>query len=265
MSCAAERVRDPRTRRPALALLVTWALAVVLGGCGTTDTTGGGRVLTVFAAASLTDVFGELERRFEAEHPGVDVVVSSGGSADLAQQVVNGAPADVLVTASRATMDVVVREGLTEGTPRVLATNVLQIAVPPDNPGRITTFADLAREDVVVVVCAPAVPCGAAAKKAEQAFGVQLRPVSEEPDVRSVLGKVLAGEADAGLVYVTDVRTGAGKVLGVPLPDPEITRTSYPITVIRGTPQPELARQFVEFTHGPAGRQVLEAAGFGVP
>jgi molybdate transport system substrate-binding protein len=244
------------------------AVLVLLAGCGGGAGAGGSsaqRTLTVFAAASLTEPFGELERQFEAANPGVDVVASYGGSSDLAQQIVNGAPADLFAAASDATMKTVSDAGLVDGAPAVFATNVLQIATAPGNPKGIASFADLARPDLKVVVCAPQVPCGNAADRIEKATGVTLAPVSEESDVRSTLGKVTTGEADAGLVYVTDVRTAGDDVQGVSFPEAEQATTNYPIAVIADAPQTELARAFTDLVTGPAGRTVLEAAGFGPP
>ncbi|MCP2259511.1 molybdate transport system substrate-binding protein [Streptoalloteichus tenebrarius] len=251
-----------RARAP-LGLAV--ALVLALAACGS----GGGnpaprRTVTVLAAASLTEVFGRLEQRFEAEHPGVDVKISYGGSSDLAQQIVNGAPADVFAAANTSTMDTVARAGLA-GQPRVFATNELRIAVPADNPKNIGSLADLAKDGVVLVVCAPQVPCGAATQKVATAAGVRLRPASEEPDVKSVLGKVVAGEADAGLVYVTDVHARGDRVRGVAFPEAAGARNDYPITVPSGAPEAELGRQFVELVRGQVGREALTAAGFQVP
>ena len=219
--------------------------------------------LTVLAAASLTETFTALEKQFEAGHPGVDVKLNFAGSSDLAQQVVNGAPADVFAAASDATMKTVTDAGLAAGPPTIFATNVLQIATAPGNPKGIASFADLARPDLKVVVCAPQVPCGAAADKIEKVTGVALSPVSEETDVRSTLGKVTSGDADAGLVYVTDVSAAKGSVQGVSFPEADQATTNYPITVFKDAPQAQLARQFVDVVTGDAGRQALEAAGFG--
>ena len=187
--------------------------------------------LTVLAAASLTETFNALEKRFETDHPGVDVKLNYAGSSDLAQQIVNGAPADVFAAASDATMKTVTDAGLAAGTPTIFATNVLQIATAPGNPKGIASFADLAKPDLKVVVCAPQVPCGAAAEKIEKATGVTLRPVSEEADVKSTLGKVTSGDADAGLVYVTDVSAAGDSVQGVSFPEANQATTNYPIAV----------------------------------
>ena len=176
------------------------------------------QTLTVLAAASLTETFNALGKQFETDHPGVSVKFNYAGSSDLAQQIVNGAPADVFAAASDATMKTVTDANLTAAKPVTFAKNVLQIATPPGNPKKIATFADLAKPDVKVVVCAPQVPCGAAEQKIEKATGTALKPVSQESDVKSVLSKVETGDADAGLVYVTDVNSAGDKVQGVELP-----------------------------------------------
>jgi molybdate transport system substrate-binding protein len=253
-----------RIRAAGLALL---AGVLLLSGCG-----GGSAgaaappeagTLTVLAAASLTETFDKLEKRFEADHPGVDVALNYSGSSDLAQQIVNGAPADVFAAASDATMKTVTDAGLVAGTPTVFATNVLQIATAPGNPEGIASFADLAKPDLKVVVCAPQVPCGVAAEKIEKATGVVLRPVSEEADVKSTLGKVASGDADAGLVYVTDVAAAGDQVQGVSFPEAGQAATSYPIAVLKDAPQAELAQQFVDLVTGEAGQEELQGAGFG--
>ena len=245
------------------------ALALLLAGCG--GGSGGAapspapemRTLTVLAAASLTETFDGLAQQFEADHPGVDVRTNYAGSSDIAQQIVNGNPADVFAAASAATMQTVTDAGLAPGTPKVFATNVLQIATAPGNPKGIASFADLAKPDLKVVVCAPQVPCGAAVEKIEKATGVTLRPVSEEADVRSTLGKVTSGDADAGLVYRTDVDAAGGAVEGVNFTEAGQAPTDYPIAVLEDAPQPQLAQQFVDLVTGEVGRRALQDAGFG--
>ncbi len=245
--------------------------ALLLAGCGSSGGPSAAapspapeaRTLTVLAAASLTETFTGLEQRFEAERPGVDVRLNYGGSSDLAQQIVNGAPADVFAAASDATMKTVTDADLAVGTPTVFATNVLQIATVPGNPRGVASFADLAGPDLKVVVCAPQVPCGAATEKIQKATGVTLRPVSEETDVKATLGKVASGDADAGLVYVTDVAAARGRVQGVSFPEAAQASTNYPIAVLRDAPQAQLAREFTDLVTGEAGRQALQAAGFG--
>jgi molybdate transport system substrate-binding protein len=253
-------------------IAVTAAAAVLLAGCagGTTDAGSAARpaeqrTLTVFAAASLTEVFNQLEARFEQAHPGVDVVFNYGASSDLAQQIVNGGPADVFAAANTSTMKTVSDAGLVDGESTVFATNVLEIVTPPGNPAGIRSFADLARPDLKVVVCAPQVPCGSAAEKIEQATGVTLSPVSEEPDVKSTLGKVTTGNADAGLVYATDVHAAGDDVQGVEFPEAAQAVNSYPIAVIAKAPNADLAGAFEELVTGADGRAALESAGFGSP
>ncbi|HEY4419207.1 MAG TPA: molybdate ABC transporter substrate-binding protein [Pseudonocardia sp.] len=247
---------------------------VLLAGCGggaPSDTNAGGapapakRTLTVLAAASLTETFGELEKQFETDNPGVDVVMSYGGSSDLAQQIVNGAPVDVFASASDSTMKTVTDAGLTNGSPTIFAKNVLEIATVPGNPKGITSFADLASPNLKVVVCAPQVPCGAAAQKVETSTGVEIKPVSEETDVKNVLGKVSTGNADAGLVYVTDVTAAGSQVQGVNFPEAEQATTNYPIATLKNAPQQQLAESFVSLVTGEQGQKALQAAGFGTP
>lgn len=250
-------------------LLAVGAALLVLAGCGGSATGSapagpgpGARTLTVFAAASLTDVFTELEARFEAAEPGVDVVLNYGASSDLAQQLVNGGPADVFASASTATMTTVADAGLLDGEPTVFARNRLEIVTAPGNPEGITGFADLARPDLQVVVCAPQVPCGAAVEKIETATGTTLTPVSEEPDVRSTLGRVSTGNADAGLVYVTDVASAGDAVEGIAFPEADRAVTDYPIGVLASAPQVELARAWTALVTGADGQAVLAGAGF---
>jgi molybdate transport system substrate-binding protein len=253
-----------------LAAAVAAGAVLALAACGSTGTAAPAgsaapeaRDLTVFAAASLTGAFTALGERFEAEHPGVTVKLNFGGSSDLAQQVVSGAPADVFAAASDATMKTVTDAGAAAGAPAVFATNVLQIATAPGNPKGIGAFADLARPDLKVVVCAPQVPCGAAADRIEKATGVTLAPVSEEADVKSTLGKVTSGDADAGLVYVTDVAAARGQVQGVDFPEAAQATTNYPIAVVEDAPQAQLAQEFADLVTGEAGQSALRAAGFG--
>ena len=255
----------------ALAAIGT-AAAVLLTGCG--ERLGRPRprprpplpeTLTVLAAASLTETFNALGKQFETDHPGVSVKFNYAGSSDLAQQIVNGAPADVFASASDATMKTVTDADLTAAKPVTFAKNVLQIATPPGNPKKIATFADLAKPDVKVVVCAPQVPCGAAEQKIEKATGTALKPVSQESDVKSVLSKVETGDADAGLVYVTDVNSAGDKVQGVNFPEAAQASTNYPIAVLKNAPAGDLANQFLTTVTGERGRQALEQAGFAKP
>ncbi|MGH3864820.1 MAG: molybdate ABC transporter substrate-binding protein [Pseudonocardiaceae bacterium] len=248
--------------------LVTVALAagLALAGCGGAQVGQGSpaRVpVTVLAAASLRGVFTTLKPQFEAANPGADLRFSFGGSSDLAQQIVNGAPADVFASADEKQMKVVADAGKVAGTAQPFVTNVLTIVVPPDNPKNIHSFADLAKPGVIEVVCAPPVPCGAATLKIEQATKIKLSPASEEEDVLSVLSKVEAEVADAGLVYVTDARGAAGKVQEIDFPEARDAVNTYPIAAISDAPHAQLAQAFVAFVHSPAARQQFAAAGFG--
>lgn len=218
--------------------------------------------ITVFAAASLTGTFTELAEDFEAANPGTTVALNFAGSADLVTQIVEGAPADVFASADAKNMAKVTDAGLGDGDPTDFATNVLAIAVPPGNPAGITDFADLAGSDVRLVVCAPEVPCGAATAKVAAETGVDLSPVSEESSVTDVLGKVTSGEADAGLVYVTDVLSAGDDVEGIEFDESSTAVNTYPIVSLRDSDAPDVARAFVEYV-GSTGQNVLQAAGFG--
>lgn len=218
--------------------------------------------LTVFAAASLKATFTTLGDTFAAENPGSDVVFSFAGSSDLVTQLQGGAPADVFASADTNNMGKATDAGLVAGTPVNFATNTLTIVTPPGNPAGITSFADLARDGVSEVVCAPAVPCGAATKKVQDATGVTLSPVSEEQSVTDVLNKVESGEADAGVVYVTDATNAGDKVTAVSFPEASGAVNTYPIGVLKDSSNAALAQAFVDLVTGPEGQAVLSAAGF---
>jgi len=229
-------------------------------GGGSDDTT-----ITVYAASSLTTTFTAIGKEFEAQHDGVKVEFSFGGSSDLVAQLQEGAPGDVFASADEANMEKLTGSDLQADDPQDFASNTLEIATPPGNPAGITSFADLAEDGVNVVVCAPEVPCGAATVKAEEATGVTLQPVSEEQSVTDVLAKVTSGEADAGLVYVTDV-TGAGDAVdGVPFPESGDIVNTYPIVALKDSENAELAQDFVDLVLGDTGQSILEQAGFGKP
>lgn len=246
--------------------LVTAGLAVVLvlTGCTSSQSAAPQKVpVTVLAAASLKAVFTNLKPTFEAANPTADLQFSFGGSSDLAQQIVNGAPADVFASANEAQMKVVQDAGKTAGTPQPFVKNVLTIVVPPGNPKNIHSFADLAKPGVTEVVCAPQVPCGAATVKIEKATKINLSPASEEQDVLSVLSKVSEKVADAGLVYVTDARSAAGKVQEINFPEAGQAVNTYPIAAINNAPHAQLAEAFVAFIHGPEAKKQFADAGFG--
>lgn len=221
--------------------------------------------ITVFAAASLKSTFTEIGANFEAANPGIRVKFNFAGSSDLVAQIQAGAPADVFASADTKNMDKATADDLVEGAPVNFASNTLQIATPPDNPAGITSFDDLAGKDVKVVICAPVVPCGAAAAGIEKASGVDITPVSEEQSVTDVLGKVISGEADAGLVYVTDVEAAGDKVKGIAFPESSEVVNTYPIAALSNSPSLDVAQDFAEFVAGPEGQAVLAAADFAKP
>jgi molybdate transport system substrate-binding protein len=264
-----------RPARRALAVTTTALLTAALAACaapsGTQDANATGstapveeQTLTVLAAASLRDVFAELAEGFEAEHDGVTVALSFAGSADLADQLLAGSPGDVFASADTKNMDRVV-EGGDAADPVVFATNTLTVVVPAGNPGGVTSFADLAREDLKVVVCAAEVPCGAATAKVEAAAGTTVHRVSEEASVTDVLAKVTAGEADAGLVYVTDATLAGDDVEVVDVTETKTVMNTYPIAVTSGAADAALAQQWLDLVTGPVGQAALAKAGFGAP
>ena len=237
------------------------------GAGGTASASSPGAVsgdLTVLAAASLTESFTTLGKQFEAANPGVKVTLSFAASSALANQVTSGAPADVFASASTTTMDAVVAAGAA-ADPKPFAQNVMQIAVPPANPGRVTGVADLASASVKTAVCQPQVPCGSTAHRVFVNAKLTVTPVTLEPDVRSVLSKVRLGEVDAGVVYVTDVLAAGDKVTGIEIPADVNAATSYPIAALTRSPNATTAAAFVDYVLSPAGASVLTAAGFQQP
>jgi molybdate transport system substrate-binding protein len=260
----------PRPIRVLLAATLGAGLTLAAGCGGTGESSSGssgkgGKTLFVFAAASLTETFTSLGRTFESAHPGVKVKFNFGGSSALAQQITQGAPADVFAAASPATMKTVTDANDASGTPATFVRNRLEIAVPPSNPGRVKTLKDLTNPRLKVVECAPEVPCGAAALKALAAADLTVKPVSQEQDVKAALTKVRLNEADAALVYRTDVKSAAGKVTGIDFPEAAKAINDYPIVTLAKAPQPGLAGQFVQLVLSAQGRSVLTQAGFESP
>ncbi|WP_186760460.1 molybdate ABC transporter substrate-binding protein [Arthrobacter alpinus] len=221
--------------------------------------------LTVFAAASLKQTFTTLASQFEAAHPKVKVSLNFDGSSTLVTQITQGAPADVFASADTNNMKKLSDAKLVAGTPTNFATNILTLVVPAKNPASITSFADAAKPGIKLVVCAAQVPCGAAAKADAATAGLNLTPVSEELSVTSVLGKVTSGEADAGLVYVTDAKSAGAKVKAIPLELTKPTINEYPIATVGSSSQQETARAFIALVTSKEGQKVLVDAGFGAP
>ena len=246
-------------------------LVTATAACGDDDPAAGdpagdgGTTLTVFAAASLTSSFEQLGESFEKSHEGVQVDFNFAGSSDLVAQVQSGAPADVFASADEANMEKLTADDLQGSDPELFATNTLEIATPPDNPADVQSLEDLADPDINLVICAPEVPCGAASQSVAEAAGVTLEPDSEEQSVTDVLGKVTSGEADAGLVYVTDVITAGDAVQGIEFPESASVVNSYPIATVADSENADLAQEFVDLVLSDEGQQVLADAGFGQP
>jgi molybdate transport system substrate-binding protein len=232
-------------------LLLTWA-------CGSGSAPG---ELHVFAATSLTDAFTELGEQLEADVDGLGVVLNLAGSSDLVRQIRGGAAADVIATADETNMAVLVDAGLIDA-PATFTRNRLAIVVPRDNAKRVRTLGDLARDDVTVVLCAEQVACGRYADEALRKAGVEVTAASREENVRAVLTKVRLGEADAGVVYVTDVQT-APAVESVPIPAEHNVVARYQIAVVRGAANAAAASAFVALVRSGAGQRVLRSHGFG--
>lgn len=273
------RSRSTTLFRGAAAMVTGLLVATLVAGCSsdspTASPSGGSATgssaasqpaaagaLTVFAAASLKSTFTEIGGIFQTENPGSTVTFNFAGSADLVAQLTAGAPADVFASADTKNMTKATTGNLVSGTPVNFAGNTLTIVTPPGNRAGIKSFADLAEPGLSVVVCAPQVPCGAAAAAVQKNAGVTLTPVSEENSVTDVLGKITSGQADAGLVYVTDAKSAGAKVTEVAFPESTAVVNVYPIATLTAASQPALATRFVELVTGPQGQKVLAAAGF---
>jgi molybdate transport system substrate-binding protein len=252
--------------RALTALVVALLLPLAACAAGTGEGAGGdgGQTLRVFAAASLTESFTAIAKRFEDEHPGTRVELNFGPSSGLAEQIRGGAPADVYAAASPEPMDPLVADG-TVAEPRDFASNRMAIAVPDDNPGEVHRLEDLAAKGLKVAVCQPQVPCGQVAAAVLANAGLRVRPATEEVDVKAVLTKVSLGEVDAGLVYRTDVLAAGDEVRGVDVPDSQNESTTYPIATVTDSGRSRLARQYVDLVLSPTGAHVLADAGFGRP
>jgi molybdate transport system substrate-binding protein len=248
--------------------------AVVVAGCSssgsisTSSTSSSASAstgtITIFAAASLTGTFTQLGKQFEAAHPGDTVKFSFGPSSGLATQVTSGAPADVFASAAPANMDQVVSAG-DASNPQTFAKNKMEVAVPPNNPAKVTSVNDLAKKSVKVALCQPQVPCGVAAAEVFKNVGITVKPVTLQTDVKSVLTQVELGNVDAGMVYVTDAMAAGTKVKGVTIPASENASTLYPIATISSSKHKSEAQAFVAYVLSPAGQKVLAAAGFEKP
>src|SRR5215469_17244410 len=265
--------RAPRRRGATLLIAACAAIAaLVLAACSSSPSSsssgsasGSGKVsgtVVVFAATSLTEAFDKIGAQFEKAHPGVTVKFNYNGSSSLATSINQGAPADVFASASPTNMKTVTDAGNASGTPQNFTSNQGEIMVESGNPLHIKTVSDLANSKVKVVVCAPDVPCGALAQKIFKNAGVTVKPVSEETSVGGVITKVTLGEADAGIVYVTDVKANESKAAGVPIPADQNETTQYPIVQVKDAPNHTASAAFISYVLGPDGQKVLASYGF---
>ena len=243
-------------------LLAGLTATLLLTGCAPDFPAAGTTDLVVFAASSLNPAFDTLGTEFEAVHPGTRVTFSFDGSAALVDQLKAGAPADVFASADQANMDKASSAGLLGDAPVRFTTNVLTMIVPQRNPAGITGL-DASLEGKKLVVCADGVPCGTATQKLAAALGITLTPVSEETKVTDVRTKVESGQADAGIVYVTDAKASGALVETLPIAGADAARNDYLIGTVKASGQASLAAEFVALVTGARGQQVLKAAGFG--
>jgi molybdate transport system substrate-binding protein len=283
---SSSRPRGPRRHIKILAAVGVAVLGVALSACSSSSSSSSSSsapastsaagsasaasgtlsgTVVVFAATSLTEAFDKIGAQFEAAHPGVTVKFNYNGSSSLATSINQGAPADVFASAAPKNVDTVTTAGNASGTPQDFATNTGEIMVEKGNPKNIKSVSDLANPALKVVVCAPEVPCGAVATAIFKNAGVTVKPVSEEQNVGGVVTKVTLGEADAGIVYVTDVKANEGKATGVPIPADQNDTTKYPIVQLKDAPNPGAAAAFIAYVLGSEGQQVLASFGFQPP
>ena len=251
-----------RMRPPRLLIITVSTLSLAAAACGSGDGSGD---VTVFAAASLTAAFTDVGSAYAADHPEVDVTFNFAASSELVTQIGEGAPADVFASADMGNMTKLTDAGNNGTAPVVFATNVLQIIVAPGNPEGITGVADLTDDDLIVVTCAPEVPCGKYAAEVFANAGVAVTPDSLEENVKAVVTKVTLGEADAGIVYASDVTAAGADAEGVDIPADVNVIAEYPIAVTKGAPNSAAAQEFVDFVLSDRGRQILDSYGFGAP
>lgn len=244
------------------------ALLLSASGCGAAAPKGPVSThvtLTVFADDSLKGAFTEIGNKFEEENDDVTVKFDFAGSAELVSRIKDKAPGDVFAPADIATMAKVADDGLITGSPAAIAKNTLEIATPPGNPAGVNSFDDLTSSNVKVVFCIAEAPCGAAAHTIARAEGITIDPISREQSVTAVLDKVISGDADAGLVFVTDVKAAGDKVNGVEFPESSKAVNTYPIAALGRSKHVEDAKAFVEFVTSAEGLAILADAGFEKP
>lgn len=260
-------MRNPRVFRAGIACSALTLL--LLAGCSTSDSAVNSKTesvsadqatLTVSAAASLTDTFAEIGRAFEQQNPGATIVFNFGSSGSLAEQIMSGAPVDVFASASVATMAKVSEQAK---DPVTFARNSLVVITPQSNPGGVTDFTGIT--SAATIICIETAPCGAATLSFLEKNNLSANSVSLEPDVRAVLTKIIADEADAGIVYRSDALAAGEDVLSFDIPSDKNVSTDYQISVVSNSANAELAQSFVDFVRGDQAGQVLRDAGFESP
>jgi molybdate transport system substrate-binding protein len=263
-------LRGLRTGARSTAFVVLMAVALPAVACGQDKIPSAGSTatppalsgeITVLAAASLTGAFNEIGRAFQGDHPGTKVTFSFDASSTLATQVNSGAPADVFASADEANLNNVVQAG-NAADPKVFARNRLAVLVAKGNPKAVKGLADLGRPGTTFVLCAAEVPCGRYGAQVLERAGVTAKPKSYEVSVKGVVAKVVAGEVDAGIVYVTDVKAAGDKTEGVDIPDATNVIAAYPLAVLKQSRHPAVARAFKDYVLSPAGQHLLAAYGF---
>ena len=247
---------------------VALGIAALVAGCGSDDGSGDADVsgtVTVLAAASLTGSFEELAAQLAEQYPDLDVEFSFGPSSGLVEQLIAGAPADVLATADTKTMDNAVAGNVIDGEPEVFARNTLALVVPKGNPGGVTGLADLAEADLRIAICEPQVPCGAAAGKLLDAAGVTAAPDTLTTDVKEAVSLITLGEADAAIVYLTDAAAAGDDAETIEVPEADSVINNYPVALIADAPNPEGAQAVIDAITGELGQSILGEAGFLAP
>lgn len=240
-------------------------VCLVLAECGGGEASEGPAEVTVLAAASLAEPFEDLAAEIEADHPDLTVKYSFGPSSGLVEQVINGAPADVLATADELTMGDAADAGAVNGEPQLFARNTLVLVTPPDNPGVVSGLADLERKELRIALCEPQVPCGHAAAELLKRANVVAEPDTLATDVKDATSLVTLGEVDAALVYRTDARAEGDDVRVIEVPEAADVVNDYLVAELADAPHPKAARIVIEAIRGPAGQRALDDAGFLMP